>query len=635
MNGNHTHIKIKSSSVLIKIILINVFVPFVFLVLEQIIISYINPYRLDMTPWQRVTKFGLSPTVYAVYFVAAFIAMSIIVSQIKWLLIYLDKGEHYDKARTATIRIPWVLILMHSGLWIIGTTVFYAMHKFKSPGGIPYLWDLLILTNWGFVAGVYTTLLINILLINIKKKLNIIDIRSGENDKFMRMKDHIVYFSGFMNIILNIGFIANSYHIVPDGTPNFPPFEITLVTLGAIFFIIFYSMALLSRFEYRRQVHILRDNLDELLKGQGDLTKRLIILNFDDLGDICMAINNFLDFLASFTNSVKEVVQTTRQTSDDLGVTVRENEDFFGEFTQFTNHIIEGVKNEQKEISDAYSAIGEISTMLNNYMQNIEEQLKAVERTSGAINQLVTSIRSISDSTQRTRTISEGLNATTNKSSSELASFYTTIQTIRETSSQMLDLITNISTIAETTNILALNASIEASHAGAAGKGFAVVANEIKKLAKQTSDSTVTIIQQIKQMSEQIQDGMDKVVRLKNSVESMFPLISEITLQVSGIATSMEEDRAGMDDIIESIRVLLDSSNSMKHLSAKQQEHSQRIELTMQILKEVSEKTGNMMVELEEKLKLLKENNVNIKSVTDNNLSTTEQLSQVASRFKS
>lgn len=625
-----------SREIIIKLLLINMLLPFFFLIVAQVIATLFNSFKVEeYTMWGRVAKYGIQPLILGIFFVAAIVVFFVIIKQARPLMNYISLGTDYEKARMATSRIPVLLIAVHTGLWVVGTLVFYMMTSFDPEGKIPFGWDIILVPGWGLVGAIYAAISNNILFISSRKRLNMIDIRPGENDWFVRKKDFLIGFAILLMSLATMGYFAYYYYKVGTDAPNSPPFIPALLILGGFLFIVFYFLIFLSKREYYRQLNFLKERLYDLLEGEGDLTQRLYLIYFDEIGEVTAQINQFLNYLHGFVSTVTNVVDTTQNSSSELQETILENEKFFHEFSEFLNHIMLSAENEQSQVKETTANTEEILGMLTEFMSNIENQLSAVDQTSSSINQLVSSIYNISEITGKTNEISEELSEKTNESSSELESFYGTIEAVETSSRAMIELINNISQIAETTNILALNASIEASHAGSAGKGFAVVANEIKKLAIQTTDSTGELIHHIKTMNEKTKVGMQKLHILKQTLESMYPRIEEIINQIKQIALKMDEDKEGADNIVSSVEILISSTSKMKFISDSQRKRSEKIGTAMEFLQRVSGETSDMIQELNSKFSGLKDANEKLKHISGINLENSQKLIDVTSRFKS
>ena len=129
-------------------------------------------------PLSQRFAFAFKPAVVALYLLFATILYLIVLKFLRPLFRYLKEREEYQQARTSAIRIPWTILLFQVGTWALGTTVYYAMYGFVAESGIPYVFGLLLKVAVGTMAGMYSAILINIVLMSAKR--NLLFRRSGK-----------------------------------------------------------------------------------------------------------------------------------------------------------------------------------------------------------------------------------------------------------------------------------------------------------------------------------------------------------------------------------------------------------------------------------------------------------------------
>ncbi len=195
------------------------------------------------------------------------------------------------------------------------------------------------------------------------------------------------------------------------------------------------------------------------------------------------------------------------------------------------------------------------------FLQNTLEQYHStVETTSSSVEQLIANINSISSNTASQKAAVDELVSSSRSGEEEIEASIESINTIDRSSSDMLEMAGIILSIADSTNILAMNAAIEAAHAGEAGKGFAVVADEIRKLAEETGKNSRNISERL---TENI-DAIKATAVASNRAGGTFRHISEGIQQVSSIfrevVTGVEEMSQGTGDILREIAGIVETS---------------------------------------------------------------------------
>ena len=265
--------------------------------------------------------------------------------------------------------------------------------------------------------------------------------------------------------------------------------------------------------------------LKEIAEGDGDLTKRLDIASQDELGDLADAFNTF--------------VEKIQKTITDVTGTAAKLHESSGTLTTIAEQLAQGVEQTSSKAETVAVASEEVSANMGSVAAAMEEASTNVSLVATATDEMTSSIHEIAKNT-------ESANSITNEAVTQTAECSEQVLTLGDAADEIGNVLETITEISEQVNLLALNATIEAARAGEAGKGFAVVANEIKELAKQTSDATM----EIKTKVEGIQQSTQGTVKGIESISSTINRVHEI---VAVISTSVEEQLATTSEISENI----------------------------------------------------------------------------------
>ncbi len=275
--------------------------------------------------------------------------------------------------------------------------------------------------------------------------------------------------------------------------------------------------------------------LDDISKDDGDLTMRLQVQRNDELGQIANGLNTFLNKLQSM---IREVVTSVQKVSDSsehtADIAIRTNQ---------------GVQRQMAEIDQVAAAIHQMTSTAQNVARNATQAAEAANNAD----------RSANDG----KSIVAGTAQAISALADEIGHAMVVVQTLAKDSENINAILTAIHGIAEQTNLLALNAAIEAARAGEQGRGFAVVADEVRNLAQKTQQATEeiqAIIQQLQHSTRELvrvmeqsqtrsNDSMQQAQIAAKALESITHVVSVIKDMNTQIASAAEEQNAVAEDI--------------------------------------------------------------------------------------
>ncbi len=282
-----------------------------------------------------------------------------------------------------------------------------------------------------------------------------------------------------------------------------------------------------------------------MIKGleQGDLTNRLKLGRGDEIGVMADAMDRFAENLAELVNNIRGSSNQVSGSSTSL--------------TDIANVLASGSEENAVQAGNVSSAAEQLSGNVNTVATAVEEMSSTIKEITGTVAKSSATTEKAVERSNKAAEVIRALSA----------------------SSDAIGRITElISSIAAQTNILALNATIEAARAGDAGKGFAVVANEVKDLAKETSQATEEIVSQIGEMQSNAKDAVaaiDEIGTVMNEVNTYAATVSaaieEQSSTTAEIARSMNEAATGVKDIVSNVTGVADSAteNSRKSSETK------------------------------------------------------------------
>ena len=295
---------------------------------------------------------------------------------------------------------------------------------------------------------------------------------------------------------------------------------ITLVAMALTILAVAYSAGLIVK-PLNRAIASLKD----IAQGEGDLTMRLDARSKDEIGELGLWFNTFIEKLQGIVKRIAENSSQVNGSSNQLSAIARQ--------------LSAGAEDTSQRAATVATASEEMTANLNNVAAAMEESSTNTNMVASAAEEMTSTINEIAENAERAREVSSKAVAQARSASEKMGELGDAAQKI----SMVTETITEIS---EQTNLLALNATIEAARAGEAGKGFAVVANEIKVLARQTAQATLNIKRQI--------DDVQRTTRLTvTEIDQISDVISGVNDIVGTIATAVEEQTAATREIANNI----------------------------------------------------------------------------------
>ncbi|MCY1288422.1 Methyl-accepting chemotaxis protein McpU [compost metagenome] len=298
--------------------------------------------------------------------------------------------------------------------------------------------------------------------------------------------------------------------------------------------------------------------VEDIADGEGDLTRRLDYARRDELGRLARGFNRFLDKLQPVIGQVQSAVQDTRSTADQSALIARQASD--------------GMQQQFREIDQVATALHEMSATANTSAQNAAQAADAASHADQATRD---GLAVIGRATAGIDELAQGMSEAMRQ-----------VQNLAERSEQIGTVLEVICAIAEQTNLLALNAAIEAARAGEQGRGFAVVADEVRGLARRTQDS----VEEIRQVIDNLQSGtrevsqamhgshqqaQNNVTQVQQAVAALqriaaaVNLITEMNLQIASAAEEQSSVAEEINRNIEAIRDVTQSLSGQAEQSAK------------------------------------------------------------------
>ena len=339
------------------------------------------------------------------------------------------------------------------------------------------------------------------------------------------------------------------------------------------------------------------ENFKDISEGEGDLTAKLPVSGKDEIAQLSEYFNRTIEKLRTAISHIKTKSGDMQTLGDSLAGNASNTASAITQIISNIDQINDQIAGQSQGVHQAADAVDTIASSISQLDNMIERQSSSVADASSAVEEMIGNIASVNASVDKMAASFTILAQNTDTGVNKQKDVNERIQQIEEQSQMLHDANLAIASIASQTNLLAMNAAIEAAHAGEAGKGFAVVADEIRKLSETSSVQSKTIGQQL----SNIKDSISGVVVASTEASEAFAIVSnkigETEQLVTHIKNAMEEQNEGSQQINNALRGMNDSTGDVRHAS---KDIAGRNELILEEMQKLRSSTETMRQGVEE-----------------------------------
>jgi methyl-accepting chemotaxis protein len=332
--------------------------------------------------------------------------------------------------------------------------------------------------------------------------------------------------------------------------------------------------------------------------SEGDLTRQVDVSSKDELGDLARYLNFTIEKIKSLIVSIKKEANVLAQTGADLAANMTETAAAINQITANIQSVKSQAGNQSESVKNTSSIMGEVVANIEALNGQVQKQTECVSQSSSAIEEMLANIQSVTNTLIKNVESVNSLTESSEIGRNGLQEVSSDIQGIARESAGLLEINAVMENIASQTNLLSMNAAIEAAHAGEAGKGFAVVADEIRKLAESSGEQSKTISGVLKK----IKDSIDKITKSTDAVLQKFEAIGEgiqtVTDQETNVRNAMEEQGTGSKNILEAVSNLNEITGEVKSGAQVMLDGSRQVIRESKTLEELTAGITNGMSEM-------------------------------------
>jgi len=336
----------------------------------------------------------------------------------------------------------------------------------------------------------------------------------------------------------------------------------------------------------------------ELLAG-GDLSSSLNEDARDELSTIAVSINSFIHEFSSIIRQIKELSSRSGALEEEVTDASNQSASAVSEMGENIHEIAERIGTLVEHLSDSKGSLEGISRSVNELTDRIESQSSAVTESSSSIEEMNASIENVATIAKKRKEVSEELVKFTGEAGEKVRETDVLIQQNSQDTEEILKIIAIINNIAGQTNLLSMNAAIEAAHAGDAGRGFAVVAEEIRGLAENSNKNAKRIKETINTLTERIRTVHD----VSNASIEAFERIEKDTKESSNameeISSSMDELSQGSREIMDAVNSLAGTTDEIREEAEQIQENTGTVNGSLEEIRQIGENVNNSIKDIE------------------------------------
>ena len=402
-------------------------------------------------------------------------------------------------------------------------------------------------------------------------------------------------------------------------------FVLSLLLAGYPFLVIIFGLT-------KRMKHA--SAVMEDIAQEGDLQHRIDITILDDFGVLTTSINEMIDKLSTMIKGLIDSTETVSYTSKIINASVFNSANAIDDFNTMLDKINKNSSEQNNLVLEADKNISRLAKSVKVIREHLVEQSNSVATISSSVTQMTANIGSVAETAEKARGSAEILTQRSQQGRDSIENAIKTMEEIQKSSAEVQEFVDIIKNLASQTNLLSMNAAIEAAHAGEFGQGFAVVAEEVRNLAESSAKSARSIQQHIQDMIVTIDNGVETINSAGQAFMEISKGVEETATFVGEISAAMEEQKIGAAETQQATITVVDAVHAVNELSETQTEDAVQVREFMRTVVQASESTLKAVQDGVIATMHLRESVQEVKDSATHNTSSVEVIENQVGLFK-
>ncbi len=611
------------------IVLINIIIPFVFFLYDQIISRVYNT-GIKMSLQGRFllsTQKNEFLWIYLVIAVPAAVFIGLYLFKIKEAV---NDSSLVQVAQTRITRLPAIIIFIYILGFLSGPVVAFAAASAIKLNELAYI--LAVSFFGGLLAVSFSLILMDLALFHAKQALSM-HILGGKGKELSLVVKFLLAVVSMAGLSCSVSLVIGNYYLVKGPAADTGPYLYNMVLHNGIILFFGVILIILLTVNLLMMISHMRKSVKSIIEGKGDLSRRINIASFDEVGMLASDFNALFIFLDGMIGRIKRISVDMNESQRLLLESVGSTRQIFESFVDSIGQVIEGIEQEfqqSEKLNTAAMNTFESSEMIKN---SVLKQQGAIELSVDSTQKVAGIIKKVTDVAEDLKKNIGGLSKQVHQGKASLQGSIESIRIMSNSSRSLLELNHLISDISDRIKILSLNASIEAVNAGRAGEGFVVVAREVKKLSDESARNVKNIEKTMIKMNQNVIDSSSQISKTGEIIEGAFQKIEYFIQSLEIIITSMEEEKNTTKTIIEAAEEMKKQGMDLSVTALSGRDESGRMKKITQDFISITQKIYHLTAAQKDKNKNLSEINVKLKSVADSLQKYFEELHDLLENF--